>query len=145
LPGPALAGPFDQREREQRSDVLVYTSAPLTRALEVTGSVRAELWVSSSAQPSDFAAQLVDVDPDGRALNLCDGIVRTHWLHPHTICSVRIGLRATSNVFKPGHRIRIDVSCSSYPHYAPGPSAAMQTIYHDPGHPSHVVLPVIPR
>jgi putative CocE/NonD family hydrolase len=145
LPGAALAGPFDQREREHRSDVLVYTSEPLTRELEVTGSVRVELWVSSSSQQSDFTAQLVDVHPDGPALNLCDGIVRTHRSTPHTICALRIDLRATSNVFKPGHRIRIDVSSSSYPHYAPVPNTAVQTIYHDRSHPSHVVLPVIPR
>jgi putative CocE/NonD family hydrolase len=96
LPGAALAGPFDQRQRERRPDVLVYTSEPLTRELEVTGAVSAEIWASSSSVQSDFTARLVDVCPNG--LNLCDGIVRTRRSTPGAIRAVRIELGPTSVV-----------------------------------------------
>ena len=74
LPGP---GPFDQRPNEERPDVLVYTSEPMTQDMEVTGPVRMELWTSSSAASTDFTAKLLDVFPDGRSINICEGIVRT--------------------------------------------------------------------
>jgi putative CocE/NonD family hydrolase len=85
LPGAALAGPFDQRAIERRPDVLVYTSEPLPRAVEVTGPVAVELWVSSSSAETDFTARLVDVQADGRALNVCDGVIRAQPLQPGAI------------------------------------------------------------
>ena len=152
LPGAVLAGPFDQRPIEHRPDVLVYTSAPLGAALEVTGPVSAELWASSTAPDPDFTARLVDVAPDGRALNVCEGVVRAAFrdgalapLTPGATCALHIELGPTSLVFQPGHRIRLDVSSSSYPHYPPSPRAAHQTICHTAQHPSHLLLPCIPR
>jgi len=144
LPGAALAGPFDQRAIERRPDVLVYTSEALDADLEVTGPLRVELWVSSSAPLADFIARLVDVHPDGRALNLCEGIIRTS-VAPGSLSRASIDLGATSNVFRAGHRLRLDICSSSYPHYAPNTHAAEQTIFHDGAHPSHLVLPIIPR
>ena len=79
LPYGIAPGMFDQRSVEDRPDVLVYTSAPLEQDLEVTGPVSVELWASSSAVDTDFTAKLVDVHPDGRAFNLCDGIVRARY------------------------------------------------------------------
>jgi putative CocE/NonD family hydrolase len=115
LPGAVLAGPFDQRAIEQRADVLVYTSGVLTEAMEMTGAVEAVLWISSSTADGDYVARLVDVYPDGRAINLCEGIARVASDEGR---EVRIDLHATSNLFAGGHRVRLDVASSSYPHYA---------------------------
>ncbi len=166
LPYGITPGMFDQRSVEDRPDVLVYTSAPLEKDLEVTGPVSVELWASSSAVDTDFTAKLVDVHPDGRAFNLCDGIVRARYrasrsepalLTPGAVYAFRIDLWATSNVFRAGHRLRLHVSSSSFPHFDPNPNTglplggdepfvtARQRVFHDPVHPSHVMLPVIPR
>jgi len=159
-------GIFDQRPVERRSDVLVFTSAPLEHDLEVTGPVALELWAASSARDTDFTAKLVDVWPDGRALNVCDGIVRARYrrsvataslITPGVVYAYRIELTPTSNLFRGGHRIRVEVSSSNYPHRAPNPSTgqpldgadapvvAHQVVYHDARHPSAIILPVIPR
>src|SRR5690606_33472351 len=77
-------GPYDQREVEQREDVLVYTTEPLTGDIEVTGPVKMILYASSSAKDTDFTAKLVDVYPDGKAINLCDGIIRARYRNSDT-------------------------------------------------------------
>ncbi len=161
------AGPYDQRPIEGREDVLVYTTEPLTSPVEVTGPITAHLWISSSAPDTDFVARLVDVHPDGYAQNLTDGIIRTRYRHfavgeapsliePEQIYEVTIDLWATSNLFLPGHRIRLDVTSSSFPRWDRNPNTghafgedaelavAHQTILHDPAHPSSLVLPIVP-
>ncbi|WP_380163049.1 CocE/NonD family hydrolase [Kroppenstedtia sanguinis] len=157
-------GPRDQREIEEREDVLVYTSEPLTEPLEVTGDVQVILWAATDAKDTDFTAKLVDVMPDGRAYNLTDGILRACYrdgVQPAAdlngeVVEYSIDLWATSNVFLPDHRIRIEISSSNFPRFDPNPNTgktlkeskeirkAEQRIYHSANAPSHVLLPVIP-
>jgi uncharacterized protein len=158
-------GGFDQSEIEKRPDVLVYTTPPLSRGVEVTGPVRAVLYVSSSAPDTDFTAKLVDVHPGGAAYNVQEGIVRaryreglerTVWMRPGEVHEVTVDLEATSNYFGAGHRIRLEVSSSSFPRWernlntggrnydeAEG-KPARNTVHHSARHPSHLVLPVVP-
>ena len=165
LMGPPV-GPFDQSELEERSDILVYTSAPLQEPVEVTGPVRMVLYASSTAPDTDFTGKLVDVHPDGQAYNLCDGIIRARYreslteptlILPGRIYRYEIDLWVTSNEFQPGHRIRVEVSSSNFPRFDRNPNSgkpfgtdvellsATQTIHHNAAHPSHLLLPVIPR
>lgn len=158
--------PSDRREVQRREDVLVYTSAPLTSPLEVTGPVTLHLWADSSAPDTDFTATLVDVLPDGTARALTDGILRARYrkskttpalLEPGRAEEFRIDLGATSNVFLPGHRIRLEVSSSNFPRFDRNPNTggvfgedtelrrATQTIHHSAARPSRLVLPVVPR
>lgn len=159
-------GAFDQRHVEQRDDVLVYTSDPLAQELEVTGPVKVVLWAASDALDTDFTAKLVDLYPCGYARNVLDGIVRARYrfgttrsqlLTPGAIEEYRIDLGATSNVFLKGHRLRLEISSSNFPRFERNPNTgcavaseaelrtAVQTIYHDAKHPSHIVLPIIPE
>jgi uncharacterized protein len=159
-------GAFDQQEVETRSDVLVYTSAPLETDIEVTGPVRMVLHASTSAVDTDFSAKLVDVWPNGRAYNVSEGIVRACYrrsliekepVEPDKIYEYSIDLGGISNVFKAGHRIRVEVSSSNFPKWdrnmntghLSGQDAeiklAAQTVYHNSQYPSHILLPVIPR
>jgi putative CocE/NonD family hydrolase len=160
------AGPFDQRSIEDRPDVLVYTSAPLERDIEVSGPLTVHLWAVSSAPDTDFVARLTDVFPDGRSFNLSDGIVRARYREfatgaaPSLIETGRpyayvIDLWATSNVFQAGHRIRVQITSSCFPRWDRNPNTghpfgadaevqvAHQQILHDREHPSHIVLPVV--
>ena len=160
------SGAYDQRSVEARHDVLVYTSAPLQRALEVTGPVQANIWAASSAPDTDFTAKLVDVHPEGPAYNVTDGILRARYrasrarprpLQPGRAYALTIDLGATSILFKAGHRIRLEVSSSNFPRFdrnlntsAPAGlgtemAPAAQTVLHDASHASYVALPVIPR
>ena len=155
------SGPRDQREIEKRDDVVVYTSAPMTEPLEVTGWVKVKLWVSSDAVSTDFTAKLIDVLPDGQAYNLTDGIVRVRLPEEvnkeDNIVQCEIDLWATSNVFLPGHSIRIEIASSNFPRFDVNPNTgnttldtvemvkAKQTVYHGAEHPSHALLPVIPN
>ncbi len=162
----APAGPFDQTTVEQRNDVLVYSTAPLEQDVEVTGQVKLILHAASSARDTDFTAKLVDVHPDGKAYNLCDGIIRARYrngmeqpalLTPGEAERFEIDLWVTSNLFRRGHRIRLEVSSSNFPRFDRNPNSgkpfgtdtellsAKQTIFHDPEYPSHLVLPIIPR
>jgi hypothetical protein len=169
LPGAALHalhGPKDQRPVEARSDVLVYSTSPLQDDVEVTGPVTVTLFAASSALDTDFTAKLVDVHPDGYAQNLADGIIRARYresrieaklLEPGKIYEYIIDLWATSNVFKAGHRIRVEISSSNFPRFDRNPNTghafgedaellpATQTVFHDVAHASHVVLPIVPR
>lgn len=161
-----LAGAMDQREVEERQDVLVYTTSPLEQDIEVTGPIVVVLFAASSAKDTDFTAKLVDVWPDGKAYILTDGIVRARYrdsdlkqslIEPGKVYQYTIDLFATSNVFKVGHRIRVDISSSNFPRYDRNPNTghpigqdaeleiAVQTIFHDKERPSHIVLPIIPR
>jgi len=159
-------GPFDQAPNESRSDVLVFSTPPLTEDVEVTGPVALELFASTSAADTDFTAMLVDVDETGFARYLADGIVRARFrestakavpIEPGRIYRYTIDLWATSNLFKAGHRIRVHVSSSNFPRFNRNLNTgektfggstlvrARQTVYHDAEHPSAIVLPVIPR
>ena len=159
-------GAYDQRPLEHRTDMLVYTSDPLERDLEVTGPIVVKLYVATDGRDTDFTAKLVDVHPDGYAVNLCDGILRARYhesreyqklLEPGEVYELTIDLWVTSNVFLEGHRVRVDVSSSNYPRFDRnlntgndvGGDAEMrvahQTVLHDRVRPSHVLLPVIPR
>ncbi len=177
-------GGYDQRPRDdthaadnrlplsERRDVLVYRTPPLEADLEVTGTVEVKLWVSSSAPDTDFTAKLIDeIPPDadyplGFDLGLGDSILRTRYregidhqaapLKTGEIVPITIILYPTANVFKKGHRIRVDASSSNYPRFDVNPNtgdplgeyrrmvAADNTVYHDAAHPSQVILPVIP-
>ncbi|HJU28024.1 MAG TPA: CocE/NonD family hydrolase, partial [Candidatus Binataceae bacterium] len=159
-------GVIDQRPVEERRDVLVYTSEPLERPLEITGPVSVALWASSSAVDTDFTAKLVDVHPDGYARNLLDGIIRTRYrespsapkpLEPGKPYLFTIDLWATSNVFLPGHRIRLEISSSNFPRFdrnlntgeafgeGTRMATARQAVFHQSGMASHVLLPIVPR
>jgi putative CocE/NonD family hydrolase len=158
------SGPVDQRRVEARPDVLTFSTPPLERDTEVTGPIKVQLWACSSAPDTDFVARLVDVYPDGRAYNLNDGIVRARYrqgiteslIEPGRAYLFAIDLWATANVFKAGHRIRLQVTSSNFPRWDRNPNTghpfgqdvelcvAQQTILHDRDHPSHVLLAVVP-
>jgi putative CocE/NonD family hydrolase len=162
---PALpAGVFDQRPNETREDVLVYTSQILESDMEMTGPVEAVLWISSSKADTDFTGKLVDVHTDGYARNLCDGILRVRFrksfespelMKPGAVYELHIDLVATSNLFKKGHRIRLEISSSNFPKFDRNPNTgrgakgdvatAVQTVYHNLVQPSHLLVPIIPR
>ncbi len=158
-------GPYDQTPTEQRSDVLVYSSDPLTADTEVTGPVTVDLWASSSAVDTDFTAKLLVVKPDGEAINLNNGILRAAFrdslsnpspIEPGRPYQYKIAIWPTSYLFSAGDRIRVEISSSDYPQFAPNPNTgapfghdvemrpATQTILHDAEHPSDIVIPVIP-
>ncbi len=159
-------GPRDQREVEARSDVLVYSTPPLADDLEVTGPVTLDLFAKSSAADTDFTAKLVDVAPDGVAINLTEGILRATYrestkgaaqpIVPGKVYEYKIDLWSTSNVFLKGHRIRLEVSSSNFPRFdrnlntgkLAGDSGefvkATNTVLHDRDHPSALILPIVP-
>ncbi|KON30061.1 hypothetical protein AC482_04870 [miscellaneous Crenarchaeota group-15 archaeon DG-45] len=159
-------GPDDQRPVERRDDVLVYTGEVLDGEVEVTGSVKGRLYAASDCVDTDFTMKLVDVFPNGYAMKLVDGVIRARFresyerptlLEPGRIYGYDIDLWYTSNLFKRGHRIRVEVSSSQFPKSDPNPNTgnpigmdaevriAQQTIYHDGARPSHIILPIIPR
>jgi putative CocE/NonD family hydrolase len=158
-------GPMDQRPVEQRKDVLVYTTKPMTHDLEAIGSVQAVLYVASSARDTDFTAKLVDVFPNGEARNLTDGILRLRYRNslekpelatPGEIYRVTVDAGVTGNVFRKGHRIRLEISSSNFPRFDRNANTggaveqaaklvkASQTVYHDTAHPSCLLLMVMP-
>ena len=158
------AGPRDQRPAEGVS--LTYTTASLREDVEITGPIVARIYASSTAEDTDFVAKLTDVWPDGRSILITDGILRARYrnsknnlvpLRPGEIYLFSIDLWATSNVFKKGHRIRLSIASSNFPRYdrnlniwkrhgsAAEAVVATNIIYHDREHPSHIVLPVLPR
>ena len=154
-----------------RNDILVFQSEPLAENTEVTGEIEVRLWVSSSATDTDFTVKLIDVYPasqdfpGGFDLNIGDGILRMRFreslkhevlMQPGTVYPITIKLYPTSNIFKSGHRIRVDISSSNFPRFDVNPNTgeplnqnrrmivATNTVYHDPAHPSHIVLPIVP-
>lgn len=154
-----------------RNDILVFRTEPLEADVEVTGEIEVKFWASSSAVDTDFTAKLVDVYPPsgdfphGFDLNIGDGIVRARFreslkkevfMEPGKIYPFTLKIYPTSNVFKKGHRIRVDISSSNFPRFDVNPNSgepladnrrvviATNTLVHDRAHPSHIVLPVIP-
>lgn len=181
--GVMLQGAWDQRGGDHiwnfkepvplsaRNDILVFQSEPLEANTEVTGEILVKLWASSSAVDTDFTAKLIDVYPPssdfpgGFDLNLEDGIVRARFrdslkkeklMTPGKIYPFTIKLYPTSNIFKKGHRIRVDISSSNFPRFDLNPNTgeplnenrrwtiAVNSVYHDRLHPSHIQLPIIP-
>lgn len=163
------AGPKDCGRLEDREDVLVYATEVLEEDVEVTGPVRAELWIASSAFDTDFVVRLLDVHPDGKSMILTDGITRARYrdyektgevllLTPDEPTLINIDLWATANCFQRGHRIRVEVTSSCFPRWDRNPNTghdltadkekdfviAKQKILHDTEHPSRIILPVIP-
>jgi putative CocE/NonD family hydrolase len=159
-----LGGPDDYAAIEQRSDVLVYTSAPLDAPLEVTGPVRAILHASASTPDADFAVKLLDVHPNGFSQRLCDGLVRGRYrnglereelLEPGEVHELVVDLWYTGHVFPPGHAIRIEVASSAFPKYTRNPQTgnplatdtetrlADVQVFHGEALPSRLLLPVI--
>jgi putative CocE/NonD family hydrolase len=158
-------GPLDQRTVEQRRDVLVYSTPPLASDTEVTGPIKAFLSIASTAPDTDFTVKLVDVFPTGEARNLTDGILRVRYrssldevklMTPGNLYRIGIDAGVTSNVFRAGHRIRIEISSSNFPRFDRNPNTgrpiadekelrkATQTVFHDTERRSYVVLPIIP-
>ena len=147
-----------------RDDVLVYTSAPLTTDLTVIGQVKVKFSAKSSARDTDFTAKFVDVHPDGFAQNLLDRIVRARFrkgsktapslIQPGGLYEYEIDLGYTGALIRAGHRIRVDISSSNFPHYARNQNTgadpandteivvAKQTIMHDRSHPAYLELSV---
>lgn len=143
LPLPSYAaGPFDQGPVEQRPDVLVFSSAPLERDLEVTGRVRVVLHAASSTPSADWIARLCDVHPDGRSYNVCDGIRRVE--RGADGCQrIEVDLWSTSNVFLAGHRLRVQVTSSCFPRWDRTPLAGSRRMHHDAERPSWIALPIV--
>jgi putative CocE/NonD family hydrolase len=149
-----------------RNDVLVYTTPILKSDVEVTGPIAVVLYVSSSAKDTDFTAKLVEVYPDGTAYNIQQSIFRARyregftkkvWMEKDGVHKVQIDLDATSNVFKKGHQIRVQVSSSDFPLFERNLNTggnnydetewvvAENSIHHSKEYPSHIVLPIIPE
>ena len=161
FPYPALA---------DRADVLVFESAPLTQSVEVTGVITADLWISSSALDTDFTVKIVDLAPpnsdypNGYALNIVDSVLRVRYrnsweheelLEPGKIYPIHIKLAPTSNLFKAGHRIRVDISSSNFPRLDINPNTgeaigkhthmvvAENTVHCNQSHPSAINFPIV--
>ncbi|MCI0622612.1 MAG: CocE/NonD family hydrolase [Acidobacteria bacterium] len=163
---PVSVGPQDTRPVERRDDVLVYSSEPLAEDVEVTGPLILKLYVASSAPDTDFTARLADALPSGYAMHVSEGILRARfrdsWSEPKlmergTVYLLTLELQPTAIVFKRGHRLRLDISSSNFPRFDRNTNTgnvpwedtrwelAKQTILHDRNHPSHLLLPIIPR
>ena len=157
-------GSFDQSQVELRDDVLVYTSEPLSKAVEVVGFVEAVIYVSSDAPDTDFTAKLVDVDAEGRAYNVGDSIQRARWRDGYKeakmmaegeVYELRIGPFFVANRFNAGHRLRLDITSSNFPRYERNLNTgghnfdetvgrtARNMIHHGPQYPSRIILPVL--
>lgn len=146
------AGRVENTKLEARPDVLTFTSEVLDRDAEVIGDVGAEIWFQSSLRYADVFVRLCDVDRRGRSYNVCDGLISLS--NADEIACATVRLWPTAYRFKRGHRIRVQISSGAFPRYARNPGtgeplatattlvAADQTVYHDPAHPSAVILPI---
>jgi hypothetical protein len=177
-------GAYDQREGPRffgsrapymplaaRPDVLVFETEPLAADTEVTGAIEARLWIASDRPDTDFTIKLIDVYPpnedypEGFAMNVTDGIMRVRYrsswdepqmLAPGEVAAITVAAFPTSNLFARGHRIRLDVSSSNFPHFDVNPNTgapegqgleraiATNTLFVDRDRPSHVLLPIVP-
>jgi putative CocE/NonD family hydrolase len=158
------AGAYDQSGIEMRNDVLVYSTPPLTQPVEVTGPIKATLYLSSDRKDTDLTIKLMDVDEKGRAYMLDETIQRVRWregwdkpvfMEPGQVYKVELSPLTTSNTFLPGHSIRVEVSSSNFPHFERNlntggnnydekdPLVAHNVIHHGPRYPSAIVLPVV--
>ena len=159
-------GAFDQRKMEARNDILVYTSEPLEEGIEVSGFIEATLYVSSDAKDTDFTIKLIDVYPDGTAYNLDetiqraryrDGYDKEHFMKKGEVYKLEISPMSTSNYFKKGHRIRIEISSSNFPRFARNLNTggnnydetegviAINSIHHSAEYPSEIRIPVVQK
>jgi putative CocE/NonD family hydrolase len=161
-------GAFDQRSQEYRNDVLIYSTEALAEDVEVIGTVEVTLYAASTAVDTDFTAKLVDVHPDGQAINVGEGILRARFresleaptpIEPGRVYEYKILVGSTAIVFKAGHRIRVEISSSNFPTFDRNSNSgvplaeaspadwvvATQTVFHDNRYPSHIVLPLVPR
>jgi putative CocE/NonD family hydrolase len=162
---PVTMGPRDQRGLLSRSDVLAYATEPMTEPVEIAGPVRLKLHASTTAVDTDFCGKLVDIYPDGRVINIAEGILRgskrdswehTTLLDPGNPYLFDIDFWSTANCFLPGHRIGLIVMSSNFPQfdrnlgkgepfgYGVGMVAARQEVYLQGAKASHLVLPIVP-
>ena len=155
-------GPWDQKDSEIRDDVLVYNSEPFDHGIELTGDIKIVLYASSSAKDTDFMVKLVDVYPSGKAINILDAGIRARFrnghdnpelIEPGKVIKYEFLVGNTSNYFKPGHRIRVDITSSNFPRYDVNSNmsgegeegecmVAEQKIYHNKKYPTHLILPI---
>jgi putative CocE/NonD family hydrolase len=159
-------GAFDQREMEEREDILVYTSDPLEEGIEMSGFIESVLYLSSDVKDTDLTIKIIDVLPDGTAYNLDETIQRVRYregydkevfMEKDQVYKVELTPMATSNYFKKGHRIRVEVSSSNFPRFSRNLNTggnnydesesvvARNTIHHSKRYPSHIKLPFISR
>lgn len=159
-------GAFDQREMEEREDILVYTSDPLEEGIEMSGFIESVLYLSSDVKDTDLTIKIIDVLPDGIAYNLDETIQRVRYREGYDkevfmgkdqVYKVGLTPMATSNYFKKGHRIRVEVSSSNFPRFSRNLNTggdnydesesvvAHNTIHHSKRYPSHIKLPFISR
>lgn len=159
-------GPVDQSPLADRADILAYTTPAFKQPIEITGPLSLEAYVSSSAEDTDLIGRIIDVAPDGKAILLTEGVLRLRYrdsfekpalMVPGTIYRVTLDLWATANVFLAGHRLRLEITSSSFPRYDRHPNhggdlagetkpvPATNVIYHDRAHPTALLLPVVPR
>ncbi len=157
-------GSFDQQEMEKREDILVYTTTPLEKGVEVSGFIESMLYVSSDAKDTDFTIKLIDVYPDGKAYNLDETIQRVRYregydkevfMEKDKVYKVELTPMSTSNYFEKGHRIRIEISSSNFPRFARNLNTggnnydetegvvARNTVHHSAEYPSQIRLPMI--
>ncbi|MBO0737538.1 MAG: CocE/NonD family hydrolase, partial [Alphaproteobacteria bacterium] len=166
------AGAFDQSAAASRPDVLVFATPPLDQELEVVGPVTVRLWIASDAPDTDFTAKLIDVYPPGGdlphgfAMNLTEGLLRARYrdswerptlMVPGEVYPIAIELFPIANLFCRGHRLRLDISSSNFPHFDVNPNSgepegawqqpriARNRVFIEATRPSHILLPVIPR
>jgi uncharacterized protein len=162
-----VAGAFDQRQMEMRSDILVYTSEPFTEGVEVTGPIVPTLYVSSDARDTDFTVKVLDVHPDGRAYNLDESIQRMRyrdgydrppvWMESGRVYKVTLHPLNTSNYFPAGHRLRIEISSSNFPRFDRNLNTggrnydeasgviAHNAVHHSREHPSQITITIVKR
>ncbi|MEM1358206.1 MAG: CocE/NonD family hydrolase [Bacteroidota bacterium] len=157
-------GAYDQRIMETRNDILVYTSEPFAEGVEVTGSIETTLYVSSDAKDTDFTVKLIDVAPDGTAYNLDETIQRVRYregydkevfMEKGKVYEVKLTPMSTSNYFKPGHSVRIEISSSNFPRFDRNLNTggnnydekegvvAKNSVHHSAEYPSVIRLPLI--
>lgn len=164
--GKTKFGSFDQREQEARNDILVYQTEPLKQGVELSGPITVTLYVDSSAKDTDFTFKLIDVQPDGRSLNITENIQRMRyrdgydklvWMEPGKVAKVTFQPIDTAYYFKPGHRLRLDVSSSNFPRFDRNLNTggnnydeehgviAHNAVHHGAQYPSSVTLTVMPE
>ena len=145
--------------------MLVYTSEALTSPVAIAGPVQMKLFAATDGRDTDWMVKLVDVYPDGFAMNIAEGILRARFrngvdkmelLQPNQVYEYEIDMAGTANVFQPGHRIRVDITSSNFPQFDRNPNTgedlgasskirvAAQTVHHGAAQASHIVLPVVP-
>jgi len=157
--------PVDQHPNDHRRDNLVYLTPPLEEDIVVAGYPRVELWAASDAPDTDFAVKLIEIGPDGLALNIAQGIIRARYrngydqpalLTPGEVVRYTIGLMPAGIRFRKGSRIRLDIASSDFPSFDRNHNTggrdwaesdlriAHQTVFHDAERASRLILPVLP-